>query len=850
MPVPEQPDIPPEDHLSAHDAAAHLGVNERTIRRAIARGDLRAAKHGGTFRISLADLDRFRRLRGRDPVPDLEQPHTIQPVAGRGMLPAALTSLVGRDAEVADLVVALRGPERLLTLTGPGGVGKTRLALAASTAVARDFAGGVYYISLAAITDPDRVAQEIADALGVQQTGQGDLADRLVASLRERRLLLVLDNFEQVIGAAALVATLLTACPALKVLVTSRIRLRISGEWERPLPPLRVSTGADSDATWPGGRTVPAWGDPVTLSPAVQLFMERAQAVRPEIGSSPEDIANIAAICQRLDGLPLAIELAAARVNVLLLPDLLDRLEQRLPLLTGGPRDAPVRLRTMRDAIAWSYDLLDADEQRLFRVLSIFTGGFTLAAAEGISAPDLPAFDLLASLVDKSLLGMQRTASDETRYRLLETIREFGLEQLAASGELEPVSRRHAAWYLSFAAEAGPRAKLADSATWLPRLRAEHPNLLAALSWLQRQGDGVRLLRMAAALWPFWQEQNHFAEGLRWLEPALELGQDAPVPDRLRALSGAGTLAWYLTRVDLATAWHEQALALARAEGDRIAEARALCDRSWLLAEQGDLQGAMASCEASLVLARAEGAADPTALVLHNLACFSRMSGDLARANAYAAEALALARAEGWEWLVTMILVGYGYTALELGEPGRAATLLREALELGVRRGDLVDVNTALEGLATVAMASGKPEMAAHLFGAASALRDELVMPMAPTERAYFVPILDRLRKTLGEARFATTWAAGRAWPRDLAVADALTLLVTPPPAIPRLPHLTGRERDVLRELMAGKSNREIAESLFVSPTTVASHIASLYRKLGVASRAEAIAWAHRHDAG
>jgi non-specific serine/threonine protein kinase len=224
------------------------------------------------------------------------------------------------------------------------------------------------------------------------------------------------------------------------------------------------------------------------------------------------------------------------------------------------------------------------------------------------------------------------------------------------------------------------------------------------------------------------------------------------------------------------------------------------------------------------------------------------MGGDVARANAYAAEALALARAEGWEWLVTMILVGYGYTALELGEPNRAAMLLREALNLGVRRADLVDVNTALEGLATVAVASGKPEMAIRLFGAASALRDEIVMPMAPTERAYFVPIRDRLRETLGDARFATAWAEGRAWPRDLAVADALSLLVTPPPAIPRLPHLTSRERDVLRELVTGKSNREIAESLFISTTTVASHIASLYRKLGVDSRAEAIAWAHRHD--
>jgi DNA-binding CsgD family transcriptional regulator/tetratricopeptide (TPR) repeat protein len=309
-------------------------------------------------------------------------------------------------------------------------------------------------------------------------------------------------------------------------------------------------------------------------------------------------------------------------------------------------------------------------------------------------------------------------------------------------------------------------------------------------------------------------------------------------------------LAWYLTQVERATAWHEQALALAREEGDNIAEARAMCDLSWLLAERGDLEGAIASCEASLALARAAGATDPAALVLHNLACFSRMRGDLSKANEYGAEALTLARAEGWEWLVTMILVGLGYTALEVGEVGRAASLVREALELGVQRGDLVDVNSALEGLATVAVASGKAEMAVQLFAAASALRDEIVMPMAPTERTYFEPIQNRLQKTLGDVCFVEAWSAGHLWPRDLAIAQALSLLATPAQPSPRMPQLTVRERDVLRELMTGKSNREISEALFVSPTTVATHIASLYRKIGVDSRAEAVAWGHRHEGG
>jgi excisionase family DNA binding protein len=848
MPVPEQPDSPRSDHLTAQDAAGHLGVNERTIRRAIARGELRAEKQGGVFRISLAELERFRQVRSGVQSPGTGRIREDRDVSFRDRLPTPLTSFVGREAEIVPLVATLLGPERLLTLTGSGGVGKTRLALAVAAAAAPHFASGVRYIPLAAIADPNLVAGEIADALGVQQSGEGDLAERLAASIHDRELLLVLDNFEQVIDAALQVASLLSACPGLKVLVTSRIRLRISGEFERPVLPLRVAGGEVPTRPRVGDTALSRRGRPDAYAPAVQLFIERAQAVRPDLVASPEDVATIGAICQRLDGLPLAIELAAARVKVLQLSDLLDRLERRLPVLTDGPRDAPTRLRTMRDAIAWSYNLLDDDEQQLFRTIAVFSGGFTLAAAEGVSAPDLPVFDLLVSLVDKSLLQVQGTAGGGTRYGFLETVREFALEQLAESGEQATVARRHAAWFLAFAVDAGPRARQADAATWLPRLQAEHANLLAALAWFQAEGDGTSLLRMAGALWPFWQEQNHFAEGLRWLEPALAMGEEAPAPDRLRALSGAGSLAWYMTQVERATAWHEQALQLARAEGDSVAESRALCDRSWLMAEQGDLAGAIASSEASLALARAAGVSDPTALVLHNLACLYRMAGDLTRADAHASEALSLARGEGWEWLVTMVLVGYGYTALELGDTDRAAALLREALELGERRGDLVDVNTALEGLATVAFALGQPESAARTYGAASALRDEIVMPMAPTESAYFDPLLDRIRGVLGGARFDGAWSAGRTLPRDVAIAEALSprsgAYSAPEPL-----RLTAREHDVLRELMAGKSNREISEALFVSPTTVATHVASLFRKIGVDSRAEAIAWAHQHDA-
>jgi excisionase family DNA binding protein len=845
---------PKQTRLTALEAAARLGVHERTIRRAIARGDLRAIKRAGVFQISSTDLERFRGARSGSRGVTAGQVESSlvsnlpgQALAPRGQIPVPLTSLVGREYEIAALATILRGPDRLLTLTGPGGVGKTRLAMAAASAVAGDFADGVCYVALAAISDPYLVPQTVAHALGVQKTGGGSIEAQLESALKDRRLLLVLDNFEHLIEATPLVAALLTACPYLKILATSRVRLRVSGERERPVPPLRVGSRKSEVGS----------GERPPTSEAVRLFIERARAVREDVDYTAEE-QTVEAICQRLDGLPLAIELAAARVKILPPAALLARFDlpggARLPLLADGPRDMPQRLQTMRDAIAWSFNLLTDAERAMFRRLSIFVGGFTLEAAEAVWGKDelLPPLDAIASLVDKSLLRVEEAVAGEPRYGMLETIREFGLERLAAGGEEDAVRQCHAEWALAFAEDAGPRAKQPGAAAWLPRLEAEHPNLRSALGWYLGQGDGPRLLRMAASLWPFWQEHSHAGEGHRWLELALDLGRDAPALDQLRALVGAGTLAWYLTRVERAQAWYEQALVLAQAVGDPAAEAFALCNLSWQAAELGDLHGAVAACEASLALASAEGATETMALALHNLACFTRMQGDLEAASHRAAEALALARAEGWDWLVPMILVGFGYTALELGEADRAASLLREALEQGLARGDLVDVSTALEGLATVA-AAGQAEPTARLFGAAAALRDDIGMPQSPTERSYFAPILDVLRADLGAECFAAAWEAGRSLPRDEAMAEALALHAVPPkpspsPAVSTQHRLTSRELEILRLLASGLRNREIAEQLFITPTTVASHIASIYGKLGVDTRAKATAFAHQHD--
>ena len=800
---------------------------------------------------------------------------------------------MGREREMLEVRQAL-AMTRLMTLTGAGGSGKTRLALEVARGLIEAYPNGVWLVEFAPLSEEVLVPNAVAEALRILERPGEPLADTLAEVLHDKQVLLILDNCEHLIGAAAgLADRLLDSCPRVRILATSREALGVEGEvrWLVPLLPAPEPQGIPSS-------------EQLAAYESVRLFVERARGRDSSFSLSPENVFAVAEICSRLEGIPLAIELAAARVGTFSIEQIAQRLEGSIELLTHGNRTAMPRQQTLKGTLDWSYDLLSASESILFRRLSTFAGGWSMEASEamgsGEGVEEGEVLDLLYGLAEKSLVMAKGSDQGGVRYRLLEPIRQYALEKLEESGEAEAAKHAHAEYVLALSEEAEPELLGPRENQWYGRLEQEHDNIRAALSYSLEGADPVLGLRLAGAIWWFWNRHGHLSEGLRWLEEGLTSGGGASAPVRAKALAGIGMLAFRQGDLDRmresateglrlsaeaelggnhrahflrvlgnaywlegdhqrATTLAEESLALSREVNDMGGMANTLITLGTAsLWGSGDLEQARAFYEEGVAISRELGSASMLRDFLNALALPFLLQRDLDRAAALAEESAELSREAGDRLLLPLPLTWLGWVALLGGDLERAKALYKESLALSKELGAHKQLTLILqEGLACAAGAEGEAERAARLFGATEALREAIGFPLEPALSTLEEPYLVGVRSQLEEGAWTAAWEDGQKMSMETAVEYALSeeepSTASPAPerslssAREHPSRLTPREVEVLGLVATGMTSAQVATELFVSIRTVDTHLTSIYHKLGVTSRAGATRFALEH---